>query len=67
MLTFFVWILLFIVCWPIALVALLLYPLVWILSLPFRLIGITVEGLLGLLRAMFWFPIRFLRLDSARR
>ncbi len=44
MLTFLVWLLLFIVCWPLALLALVLYPLVWLLLLPFRLVGVAVEG-----------------------
>ena len=47
-------------CWPLALLALLLYPLVWLLSLPFRLVGITVEGVFALLRALILLPARIL-------
>ena len=48
MLTFILWLLLFVVCWPLAIVALLLYPLVWLILLPFRLVGIAVGGVLRL-------------------
>jgi len=48
-------------CWPLALVALVLYPIVWILSLPFRLIGITLTGVFALITAIFMFPARILR------
>lgn len=61
MLTLVVWLILFIVAWPVALLALLLYPIVWLLSLPFRLVGITVRGVFDLLEAMFTLPIRLLR------
>ena len=54
------WLLLLVVCWPLALLALVLYPLVWLLMLPFRIVGITVEGLLALIRALFLFPARVL-------
>ena len=47
MVTFLLWLLLFVLCWPLALLALLLYPLAWLLLLPFRLIGIAVQGVLG--------------------
>ena len=60
MLKFLLWCLLFVVCWPLAVLALLLYPLVWILLLPFRLVGIAVEGVLGLLRGLFMLPARVL-------
>ncbi len=53
--------LLLIVCWPAALIALILYPFVWLLSLPFRLVGIAVEGVFGLLQAILTFPGRLLR------
>ncbi|WP_316685053.1 hypothetical protein [Undibacterium sp. Jales W-56] len=56
--SFLLWILLFIVCWPLALLALLLYPLVWLLCLPFRLLGIAVEGVFELLRAIVMLPAR---------
>lgn len=60
MLKFLLWCILLVICWPLALLALLLYPLVWILLLPFRLIGIAVGGVLGLLRGMFMLPARVL-------
>lgn len=52
---------LFVLCWPLALLALILYPLIWLLSLPFRLIGIVVEGVFELLRAILLLPLRLLR------
>ncbi len=61
MLTFLIWCVLFVVCWPLALLALLLYPLVWLLLLPFRLIGIAVDGVFELLRAIVMLPARMLR------
>ena len=48
-------------CWPLALIALLLYPVVWIVSLPFRLIGITIAGVFALITAIFMLPVRVLR------
>jgi hypothetical protein len=60
-LTFLVWLLLLFLCWPIALLALALYPLVWLLLLPFRLVGITVEGVFRLLTAIILLPARVLR------
>ena len=61
MAAFFLWIILFILCWPVALLALVLYPIVWLLTLPFRIVGIAVHGVLGLFSAMFMLPIRLLR------
>lgn len=58
--TFVVWCILFVLCWPVALLALVLWPAVWILSLPFRLIGITFEALFALLRAVLLLPSRIL-------
>jgi hypothetical protein len=58
---FLLWCLLFVLCWPLALLALVLYPLVWILLLPFRLVGIAVDGVLGLLSAIFMLPARLVR------
>ncbi len=58
--TFLIWLLLLIVCWPLALLALVLYPLVWLLLLPFRLLGIAVDGVLELLRALLRLPARLL-------
>jgi hypothetical protein len=55
---FLLWLILLVICWPIALLALLLYPLVWLLLLPFRLLGIAVEGVFGLLRAIVTLPMR---------
>jgi hypothetical protein len=60
MLTFIGWCLLFAVCWPLALLALLLWPLVWLIALPFRLIGITFEAVFALLRAVLMLPARLL-------
>lgn len=61
MLTFLMWLLLLVLCWPLALLALLLYPVVWLLLLPFRLLGIAVEGVFELLRAVITLPARVLR------
>jgi hypothetical protein len=61
MAAFLLWCLLLVVCWPIALVALVLYPIVWLLLLPFRIVGIAVGGVLELLRAIFFLPVRVLR------
>ena len=52
---------LFVLCWPLALLALMLYPLIWLLSLPFRLVGIAVEGAFELLRAILLLPSRLLK------
>ena len=60
MVTFLLWCILLIVCWPLALLALLLYPIVWLLLLPFRIVGIAVEGVLGLVRAIIFLPARVL-------
>ena len=60
MTAFILWLLLLVFCWPLALLALLLYPLVWLLLLPFRLVGLTVEGVFALLRALILLPARAL-------
>ena len=60
MVTFLAWLVLLVVCWPLALLALVLYPLVWLLLLPFRLLGVAVDGVLGLLRAILLLPARLL-------
>jgi len=60
MLKFLLWLLLFVLCWPVAILALVLWPLVWLLSLPFRLVGIAVEGVFSLLRAILLLPARLL-------
>jgi len=54
------WCILFVLCWPLALLALILFPVVWLLTLPFRLIGITFEALFALVRALLMLPARFL-------
>ena len=61
MLKLILWCLLFILCWPLALAALVLYPIIWLLLLPFRIIGIAVDGALELVRAIFMLPVRVLR------
>jgi hypothetical protein len=61
MAAFLLWCLLFIVCWPLALLALIAYPFVWLILLPFRLVGIAVTGVLELLRAILLLPVRVLR------
>jgi hypothetical protein len=61
MLTFVLWLILLVLCWPLALAALLLYPLVWLLLLPFRIVGIAVGGALQLLWAIVTLPARALR------
>jgi hypothetical protein len=61
MVKFLLWCILLVFCWPLALLALVLYPLVWLLLLPFRLLGIAVEGALELVRAIIFLPVRILR------
>jgi len=61
MLTFILWCLLFVVSWPLALEALVLYPIVWLLLLPFRLVGIAVHGALSLVAAVIFLPVRAIR------
>jgi hypothetical protein len=60
MLTILLWILMLIVCWPLALIVLILYPVIWLLLLPFRIAGIAVEGVLELVKAIFFLPARIL-------
>ncbi|MBB6133094.1 hypothetical protein HD842_001205 [Massilia aurea] len=60
MLSFLVWVLLLMVCWPIALLALLVYPVVWLLLLPFRLLGIGVDAVFSLLKGIVMLPARVL-------
>ena len=55
---FLLWVILLVLCWPLALLALIVYPLVWVLLIPFRIVGIAVDGVLGLLRAVVMFPAR---------
>jgi hypothetical protein len=61
MLTFLLWCILFVLCWPLALLALVLYPVVWLLLLPLRLLGIAIEGALGLVWAIVTLPFRVIR------
>ena len=61
MLTFLLWCLLLVVCWPLALLALILYPIVWLILVPFRIVGIAVGGVFELLRAIMFLPARVLR------
>jgi hypothetical protein len=61
MVKFLLWCILLFLCWPLALLALVLYPVVWLLMLPFRLVGIAVEGVFDLLRAIITLPARILR------
>jgi hypothetical protein len=61
MVKFFLWLILLVLCWPLALLALILYPIVWLLTLPFRLLGITVSAVFDLLKAIITLPARILR------
>lgn len=60
MAAFFLWCILFLLCWPLALMALFLFPIVWLLTLPFRLVGIAVGGVFSLLAAILFLPARLL-------
>lgn len=60
MVKFLLWLLLLALCWPLALLALVFYPLVWLVLLPFRLLGIAVDGAFALVRALFMLPARVL-------
>jgi hypothetical protein len=62
MITFILWCALFLISWPLALAALFLYPLVWLILLPFRILGIAVHGVLELIAAIISLPVRALRL-----
>jgi hypothetical protein len=61
MIKFLLWCILLVLSWPLALLALIIYPFVWLLLLPFRIVGIAVEGVLDLIRAIFCLPVRLLR------
>jgi hypothetical protein len=61
MTAFILWLILLVLCWPLALLALILYPLAWLLLLPFRILGVAVEGILALLKAIILLPARLLR------
>jgi hypothetical protein len=58
---FLVWCILLVLCWPLALLALVVYPLVWILLIPLRIVGIAVDGVLGVMRGIVMLPARLLR------
>jgi hypothetical protein len=61
MVKFLLWCILLVLCWPLALLALVLYPIVWLLLLPFRIVGIAVDGVFDLLRGILFLPGRLLR------
>jgi len=61
LLKFLLWLILFVICWPLAILALVLYPIVWLLSLPFRLLGFTLKAVFELLVAVITLPARLLR------
>ena len=67
MLTFLLWCLLLVVCWPLALFALLMYPLVWLLLLPFRILGFAVSGVLHLVWEVITLPVTLLQLITGRK
>jgi len=61
MAAFFLWCILFIICWPLALLAIVLFPIVWLITLLLRIVGIAVHGVFALLAALFFLPARILR------
>jgi hypothetical protein len=61
MVKFLLWLILMVICWPLALLALLLYPIVWLFLLPFRFVGITVDAFFHLIKSLFLLPARVLR------
>ena len=67
MAAFILWCILFVMCWPLAIFALIAYPFVWLISLPFRLVGITLTGVFALLTAILTLPVRLMRGPSAVR
>lgn len=67
MIAFLLWLLLFVLCWPLALLAIVLYPIVWLLLLPFRLLGIVVNGVFEFLKAVIMLPARLLRGPTAAK
>ena len=66
MVGFLMWCILFVLCWPLALIALVLYPIVWLILLPFRILGIAVEGVLALVKGLIFLPSRILGMGHAR-
>ena len=67
MLRFFLWLILLVIAWPLALIALILYPFLWLLSIPFRIVGISVTAVLELVRGIITLPARVLRGPRALR
>ena len=67
MLTFLLWVILLVIAWPLALLAMVLYPLLWVLSIPFRLVGLSVSAVLELVRSIIALPARVLRGPKAFR
>lgn len=65
MLGFLIWCILLFLCWPVAIAALVLYPIVWLLLLPFRIVGIAVEGVLALVKGLIFLPARVLGVRHA--
>ncbi|OGC43809.1 hypothetical protein A2Y85_01170 [candidate division WOR-3 bacterium RBG_13_43_14] len=61
MLVFIFWLILLVLCWPLALLAIILYPIVWLILLPFRILGIVVSGVLELFKAIIYLPVRILK------
>jgi len=64
---FLLWLILLVLCWPLALLALVLYPIVWVILLPFRILGFAVDGVLGLVKGVIMLPSRVLRGRPAGR
>jgi len=60
MTSFILWLILFVLCWPVAILALLLYPFVWLFLIPFRIVGIAVEGILSIFKAIIMLPAKLL-------
>ena len=60
MIKFVLWLILFVLCWPLALLALILYPLIWLILLPFRILGVAVEGVFAFLRSIVMLPAKLL-------
>ncbi len=66
MLTFILWLILLAISWPLAILAVILYPVIWLLMIPFRLFGIAVDGLLGVIKAIVTLPVRVLRMRGKK-
>jgi len=67
MVAFLLWLILFVLCWPLAILAILLYPLIWLILLPFRILGVAVEGVLALIKAIIMLPVRILKGPGGRK